>query len=68
MTVPSPKKKSLMASWREGKRSQTEAVIDIKFINSLEKVLTLTFYSSYICFFFFKWSLHLGVVPSREVM
>ena len=53
MTVPLPKKKSLMASWREGKRSQTEAVIDTKFINSLEKVLTLTFDSSYVCFFFF---------------
>ena len=52
MTVPLPKKKSLMASWREGKRSQTEAVIDTKFINSLEKVLTLTFDSSYVCFFF----------------
>ena len=67
MTVPLPKKKSLMASWREGKRSQTEAVIDTKFIKALEKVLT--FDSSYVCFFFFfKWSLHLGVVPSRGVM
>lgn len=66
MTVPLPKKKSLMASWREGKRSQIEAVIDTKFINALEKVLT--FDSSYVCFFFFKWSLHLGVVPSRGVM
>ena len=66
MTVPLPKKKSLMASWREGKRSQIEAVIDTKFINALEKVLT--FDSSYDCFFFFKWSLHLGVVPSRGVM
>ena len=66
MTVPLPKKKSLMASWREGKRSQIEAVIDTKFINALEKVLT--FDSSYVCFFFLKWSLHLGVVPSRGVM
>ena len=51
MTVPLPKQKSLMASWREGKRSQTEAVIDTKFINSLEKVLTLTFFSLYVFFF-----------------
>lgn len=56
-----------MASWREGKRSQTEAVIDTKFINSLEKVLTLTFFPSYV-FFFFKWLLHLGVVLSRGVI
>ena len=51
MTVPLPKQKSLMASWREGKRSQMEAVIDTKFINSLEKVLTLTFFSLYVFFF-----------------
>lgn len=28
-----------------------EAVIDTKFINSLEKVLTLTFFSLYVFFF-----------------